>query len=90
MGKAMSNKIKAKARIILHEFKSDFGTDYVKNKDFIKSMNLPLSKLTINLMSAYITRFMKAEKKEQDALKIKIDPNNAVPTKKPIDKTITH
>jgi hypothetical protein len=33
---------------------------------------------------------MKAEKKEQDALKIKVDPNNAVPTKKPIDKTITH
>lgn len=90
MGKAMSNKIKSKARIILNEFKSDFGTDYVKNKEFLKSMNLPLSKLTINLMSAYITRYMKAEKKEQEALKIKLSSGNAIPTRKPKDTTISH
>ena len=52
-------------------------------------MNLPLSKLTINLMSAYITRTVKKEKKEQEALKIKVDPN-AIPTKKPVNKNITH
>lgn len=90
MGKAMSNKIKSKAKIILNEFKSDFGTDYTKNKDFLKEMKLPLSKLTINLMSAYITRYMKAEKKEQEALKIKVDSKTAIPTKKPKNTTITH
>jgi len=89
MGKAMSNKIKAKAKIIYNEFKEDFGIDFKTNKEFIKTMNLPLSKLTINLMSAYITRTVKKEKKEQEALKIKVD-NNAIPTKKPINRNITH
>lgn len=88
MGKAMSNKIKSKAKILYNEFKEDFGTEFKANKEFIKNMNLPLSKLTINLMSAYITRTVKKDKKEQEALKIKID-SNAIPTKKPIDKTIT-
>lgn len=89
MGKSISNKIKSKAKIIYNEFKEDFGTDYKANKEFIKTMNLPLSKLTINLMSAYITRNVKKEKKEQEALKIKVDPN-AIPTKKPINRNITH
>jgi ribosomal protein S17E len=90
MGKAMSNKIKAKAKILLNEFKSDFGTDFTKNKDFLKSINLPLSKLTINLMSGYITRYIKNEKKEQEALKIKVQDSKVVPTKAPTDKTISH
>jgi len=90
MGKAMSNKIKAKAKIILNEFRGEFGTDYRKNKEFLKSMNLPLSKLTVNLMSAYITRCIKAEKKEQEKLNIKISAGTAIPTKKPKNTNITH
>lgn len=89
MGKAMSNKIKAKAKIIYNEFKEDFGPVFKANKEFIKTMNLPLSKLTINLMSAYITRSVKKDKKEAESLKIKVDPNT-IPTRKPINKTITH
>jgi ribosomal protein S17E len=89
MGKAISNKIKAKAKIIYNEFKEDFGVEFKANKEFIKTMNLPLSKLTINLMSAYITRSVKKDKKEADSLKIKID-KNVIPTKTPKNVNITH
>jgi len=68
MGKAMSNAIKAKAKIIITEFKDKLGIDFKKNKDFLKSMNLPLSKLTINLMAGYITRSFKKEKKAAEEL----------------------
>lgn len=89
MGKSISNKIKSKAKIIYNEFKSDFGVEFKANKDFIKTMALPLSKLTINLMAAYITRSVKKDKKEAAALKIKIDPNT-VPTSRPVNRNITH
>jgi ribosomal protein S17E len=68
MGKAMSNAIKAKAKIIVTEFKDKLSIDFKKNKDFLKSLNLPLSKLTINLMAGYITRFFKKEKKDAEEL----------------------
>lgn len=68
----MSNSIKAKAKIIMKEFKSDLSLDFSKNKQFIKRINLPLSKLTINLMAGYITRTLKKEKKEAEATNIKV------------------
>ncbi len=73
MGKAMSNSIKAKAKIIMSEFKGKLDIDFYKNKQFIKRMSLPLSKLTINLMAGYITRTLKKEKKEADAINITKD-----------------
>jgi ribosomal protein S17E len=88
MGKAMSNKIKSKAKIIIQEFKSDLSTDFRKNKNFLKEMDLPLSKLTINLMAGYITRTLKKEQKEKETLKIKKDTKEGVPTKKPKDTEI--
>jgi ribosomal protein S17E len=89
MGKAMSNKIKSKAKIILKEFRSDLSTEFRKNKNFLKKMDLPLSKLTINLMAGYITRVLKKEKKEKEALKI--DPNKVekIPTKKQQNSNIS-
>ncbi len=89
MGKAMSNKIKAKAKIIMQEFKSDLCVDFRKNKNFLKTMDLPLSKLTINLMAGYITRTLKKEEKEKQALKIE-KKEEKTPIKKPKDRTITH
>jgi ribosomal protein S17E len=87
MGKAMSNKIKSKADIIIKEFKPKLGIEFTKNKQFIKGMNLPLSKLTINLMSGYITRKLKAEKKEMDAVDITKNKEK-VPIKKAKDTAI--
>jgi ribosomal protein S17E len=88
MGKSMSNKIKAKAKIILKEFKTDLSVDFRKNKEFLKKMELPLSKLTVNLMSGYITRVRKQEKKEQESLKIDTSKTQTIPTKKPINKDV--
>jgi len=80
MGKAVSNNIKAKARIIMAEFKGKLGTDFRKNKDFLKKMELPLSKLTVNLMAGYITRVLKKEAKDNEKTAIKNEPNK-VPIK---------
>jgi ribosomal protein S17E len=74
MGKAMSNSIKAKAKIIIKEFKDHLSLNFTKNKQFIKKINLPLSKLTINLMAGYITRTLKKAKKEAEEASIKIKP----------------
>jgi ribosomal protein S17E len=82
MGKSMSNKIKSKAKIIIKEFKNELSTDFRKNKDFLKELNMPFSKLTINLMAGYITRVLKAEKKEKESLKINTENIKAVPIKK--------
>ena len=76
MGKAMSNSIKAKARIIMKEFKDSLSLDFSKNKQFINRINLPLSKLTINLMAGYITRTLKKEKKEAEETSIKVKPKS--------------
>jgi len=86
MGKAMSNSIKAKAKIIISEFKDQLGLDFTKNKTFIKQINLPLSKLTINLMAGYITRTLKKEKKEMDSISITKDTKPQI--KKPTDTKI--
>lgn len=85
----MSNKIKAKAKIIMEEFKEDLSTDFRKNKNFLKEMELPLSKLTINLMSGYITRTIKKEEKEKEALKITKEDTTKIATKKPTDTKVT-
>lgn len=88
MGKAMSNKIKAKAKIIIQEFKEDLYVDFRKNKEFLKKMNLPLSKLTINLMAGYITRTLKKEEKEKESLKITKETDK-VATIKPKDTKVS-
>ena len=83
----MSNAIKAKAKIIMSEFKEQLGTDFRKNKDFLKLINLPLSKLTVNLMAGYITRIIKQEKK--DAEKVTITKKDfKVPSRAPKDLEI--
>lgn len=84
----MSNKIKAKAKIIISEFKEDLCVDFRKNKEFLKKMNLPLSKLTINLMAGYITRTLKKEEKEKEELKINKEKTDKIATKKPTDTNV--
>ncbi|MDD4049524.1 MAG: hypothetical protein PHX47_00775 [Candidatus ainarchaeum sp.] len=73
MGKAVSNNIKAKAKIIMTEFSDKVGIEFETNKNFLKSMKLPLSKLTINLMAGYMTRTLRKEQKEKEMLEQKMD-----------------
>jgi ribosomal protein S17E len=79
MGKSMSNKIKSKARIIIKEFRKELSIEFRKNKEFLKKLSLPFSKLTVNLMAGYITRVLKADKKEKESLKIDTEKIKTVP-----------
>ncbi|HOD89980.1 MAG TPA: hypothetical protein PKK56_02795 [archaeon] len=88
MGKAVSNITKRKAEVIISEFKEELSTDFEKNKKFLKDMKLPLSKLTINLMAGYITRAMKKEIKEKEA--IHIEKETDIPIQKPKQTVISH
>lgn len=87
MGKAVSNSIKAKAKIIMTEFSDKVGTEFEINKNFLKGMKLPLSKLTINLMAGYMTRTLKKEQKEKEMLAQKMDVSKT-PMKKARDTEI--
>ncbi len=75
----MSNKIKSKARIIIKEFRKELSIEFRKNKEFLKKLSLPFSKLTVNLMAGYITRVLKADKKEKESLKIDTEKIKTVP-----------
>jgi len=59
MGKAVPRIIKSRASILIDLYKDKFTTDFEKNKEFIKGLNLPLSKSTINRIIGYITRCTK-------------------------------
>jgi ribosomal protein S17E len=87
MGKAVSNSIKAKAKIIMTEFSDKVGTEFEKNKLLLKNMNLPLSKLTINLMSGYITRTIRKQEKEKEMIAQKME-SSKTPMKKLKDTKI--
>ena len=78
----MSNNIKAKAKIVMNEFREHLSVDFEKNKNFIKRINLPLSKKTINLMCGYITRTIKKQIKEEEKTNL-----NKEKTKTPIKKS---
>ncbi|NCP72511.1 hypothetical protein GW835_03935 [archaeon] len=73
MGKAVSNSIKAKAKIIMTEFSDKVGIEFETNKNFLKGMKLPLSKLTINLMAGYMTRTLRKAQEEKEMLEKKMD-----------------
>lgn len=87
MGKAVSNSIKAKAKIIMTEFEDKLGVEFEQNKNFLKEMKLPLSKLTQNLMAGYMTRTIKTQLKEKEMLAQKMNQANT-PTKKVTDREI--
>jgi ribosomal protein S17E len=56
MGKAISRNVRAKAEETMKLFPKEVGKDFEKNKLFIKSLNMPISKETVNLMAGYIAR----------------------------------
>ncbi|MCX8158317.1 MAG: 30S ribosomal protein S17e [Candidatus Diapherotrites archaeon] len=59
MGKAVPKIIKTRALQLIELYKDKFTTDFYKNKEFVKSLELPLSKTTVNKIVGYITRVMK-------------------------------
>jgi len=58
MGKAVPKAIKQKANVLLTEFPESFSKDFEKNKAVINSFELPLPKISRNLIAGFITRKM--------------------------------
>ena len=56
MGKAVPRLIKQRASVLIQEYPEELSKDFRKNKEFIKSLELPFSKVELNLMSGFITR----------------------------------
>ncbi len=56
MGKAVPQKIKSTANVLLKTYPGDLGADFVANKRFVDTFEMPLSKPQRNLVAGFITR----------------------------------
>ena len=56
MGKAVPKNIKSKANTLLAMYPSEVSEDFDKNKQFINSLGMPLSKEVRNLIAGFLTR----------------------------------
>ena len=56
MGKAVPRLVKQRSNELLKEYPEELSKDFVKNKEFIHSMDLPYSKVELNLMAGFIAR----------------------------------
>lgn len=59
MGKAVPKIIKSRAKQLLAMYPDKFSTDFRHNKEFLKSLNVQLTKLEVNLTASYIARLLK-------------------------------
>lgn len=56
MGKAVPKSLKTIAEILMEEFPKEVSYDFDKNKEFLNTMELSLSKSQRNLVAGYIAR----------------------------------
>ena len=61
MGKAVPRIIKFRANQLIGLFENDFTPEFDKNKEFVKTLELPLAKSTINKITGQITKIKKKE-----------------------------
>lgn len=67
MGKQTMGILKSKATKLYAMYPSDFGEDFERNKKTLDSTGLfGYSKTDRNIVAGYISRLVKAEKKEED------------------------
>lgn len=59
MGKAIPKSIKMRAEVLLREAPGLFSTDFEKNKEAIKQLQLPVYGSRRNLIAGYIVRKLK-------------------------------
>ena len=64
MGKAVPKSLKSRAEVLMKEFPKETTPDFEKNKDFLNTLNLSLSKSQRNLVAGYISR--KTEKPAEE------------------------
>ncbi|MFA4907546.1 MAG: 30S ribosomal protein S17e [archaeon] len=58
MGKAVPKGIKSRAETLLNFFPENFCESFEKNKEFIESLEMSLSKQNRNWVAGFITRRM--------------------------------
>lgn len=63
MGKAVPGYIKMKSRDLLELMPEKFSKDFRANKESIKTLQLPFSKVIQNHMAAYIARRIEQSEK---------------------------
>lgn len=61
MGKAISHSTKVKAKILLKHYPGMFSSDFTKTKGILQGLKVPISKKTLNLVSAFISRALKKQ-----------------------------
>jgi small subunit ribosomal protein S17e len=61
LGKAVPKTIKHRVSELIELYPGKFTTDFEKNKEFVKALELPLAKSTINKIIGYITKSVKKE-----------------------------
>ena len=62
MGKAVPKNVKSQANVILATYPDKVSGDFIKNKDFINSVGMPLAKTQRNLIAGFLTRKKAKEK----------------------------
>ncbi len=63
MGKAVPRSIKSRVETLLEQFPEKFGSDFEKNKQLLRELELNLSRFDRNLIAGFITRKMNEQKK---------------------------
>lgn len=64
MGKSVLKALKYRSEVLLKEFPDGLGKGYDKNKKFLDTMDLGLSKSSRNIVAGYIVR-LAAQKEKQ-------------------------
>ncbi len=59
LGKAIPKSIKIRAEVLLRGLPEIFSSDFEKNKEAIKALQLPLTSWGRNLIAGYIARKLK-------------------------------
>ncbi len=59
------DRIKRISREILHDYKDDFGVDFVENKKMLNKISIIRSKELKNELAGYITKIIKREIREK-------------------------
>lgn len=63
MGKQRTRIVKRKAEKIFNRKPEEFTEDFKKNKEKLKEMNLPLTKVDRNIIAGYMTTLVEKHKR---------------------------
>jgi len=64
MGKAVPQKIKSSANLLLKTYPGQLSTDFEANKRFVDSFDMPMSQTQRNLIAGFAARKARQAKKQ--------------------------